>query len=99
MKTDNELIAAFMGLPLTKEELLFEPGRRTRTVPFTNWKYDTSWDWLMPVVEKINNLPFESSRGTEILHAIRKYINLVQIADAHMYVVEFIKWFNENGKK
>jgi len=57
--TDNELIAEFMGLPLTKQEPEFSEGRKLKTVPLMQWKYDTSWDWLMPVVEKISRHLYE----------------------------------------
>lgn len=53
--SDNELIAKFMGLPLTKQEVKFTGG--FQTVPFLAWRYDTSWDWLMPVMEKISRIP------------------------------------------
>ena len=46
---DNKLIAEFMG---------YKVGERRRGggyMPENEMKYDTSWDWLMPVVEKIEN--------------------------------------------
>jgi hypothetical protein len=68
MKTDNELIAEFMGYKVIDDGiskfiyytvLKFECGRRQsyRTgakgvVQIANL-YNTSWDWLMPVVERI----------------------------------------------
>ncbi len=47
----NELIAEFMGLEKENGLYLF-------TTPMDDYKtdtlyFDTSWDWLMPVVEKI----------------------------------------------
>jgi hypothetical protein len=58
MKTDNELIAEFMSIKP------YEDGRYGTMWPNpTNnnkvefgLKYDTSWDWLMPVVEKIETI-------------------------------------------
>lgn len=65
MKTDNELIAEFMGL------IRYEPNSRynlpqwyqpdssdgRKKGKFMGYpeqlKYDTKWDWIMPVVEKI----------------------------------------------
>lgn len=43
---DNELIAEFMG---------FRYGQNADKNGFM--KYNKSWDWLMPVVEKIESLP------------------------------------------
>lgn len=97
MKADNELIAEFMGLPLTKQEVKFTGG--FKEVPFQRWKYHESWDWLMPVFQSIKRLQDEThfdKRGEELIKTIDKYICLVQIKDAHMYIVEFIKWHNEN---
>jgi len=96
-KTDNELIAEFMQLPpLTEEEIGM------------NWNhskcpYDTSWDWLMPVVEKIDKcyslLP-DSLEGEYIIRydvLERAITNEWNIIDAYKAVVEFIKWYNQHG--
>lgn len=60
--TDNELIAQFMGF-------------KRSDISFTNWKgelngqvhytatlfvFQQSWDWLMPVVEKISQFVYET---------------------------------------
>lgn len=50
----NKLIAEFMGWKLGE---LFEwPNGGKGYVLETELKYHTSWDWLMPVVEKINKI-------------------------------------------
>lgn len=59
MKTDNELIAEFMDECITgvvantneRVRVYISPKTKGRVILT---KYDTSWDWLMPVVEKIN---------------------------------------------
>lgn len=97
--TDNELIAEFMGLPLTKTEIAFTSG--LREVPFQNWQYNTSWDWLMPVVHKILKTT-EPLLGQGWSH---EYIELdkTRVGNSIEYVyyrvVRFIKWYNENIKK
>jgi hypothetical protein len=59
-KTDNEIIAEFMGGH--PENNAHWPGYYFfEQINNSNWwhtpdlAYDTSWDWLMPVVEKIEN--------------------------------------------
>ncbi len=63
--TDNELIAEFMGeeisavianygQPIQVLVLPRKPISETKTGRPIEAKYETSWDWLMPVVEKIN---------------------------------------------
>lgn len=44
--SDNELIAQFMGVTPTEKTYL-------NLGTWYNMKFNTSWDWLMPVVEKI----------------------------------------------
>jgi hypothetical protein len=89
MKTDNELIAEFMGKPdHIMSELL---------------KYHTSWDWLMPVIHKIFTVPFDSVDGlrefTDKPNTIFDALSFglhSEIEEVHKAVVEFIKWYNSN---
>ena len=90
----NKLIAEFMGVEYT--------GTRVKD-------YDTSWDWLMPVVEKINLLDdyrytvYIASMDTKIVDNISGNV-IVDIDCKHSVdeliqsvyeaVVEFIK--NQN---
>ena len=53
MKTDNELIHEFMGHDWTKENFQWRPGGIVSMTKEHLDFYQTSWDWLMPVVEKI----------------------------------------------
>ena len=101
----NKLIAEFMGF--TVGEFGFqEPGEEWQQ-PFKHLKYHSSWDWLMPVVEKIETLGY----GVKI-HGIQCSVNrlledetIVQyvcgdvskkIELVHMVIVEFIQWYNLN---
>lgn len=63
MKTDNELIAEFMGLDVYKnyDEMKLVPLEQLKKYAYINeLEYDTSWDRLMPVVDKIEQLGFNS---------------------------------------
>ena len=73
-------------------------------------KYHESWDWLMPAVEKIENLETEysvtiSKHTCEIHNILVKDIdvNIYKVEDSknkatYIAIVEFIKWYNENCK-
>ena len=83
----NKLIGDFMGKSF-KDPL--------------NYMYDKSWDWLMPVVEKISKLsPLNidmSSWGAKIRLSdaglVVKDENL--IVAIWTSVVKYIQWYNQN---
>lgn len=98
---NNELIAEFMGWNKDNQ----------KTIPLGLREYDTledywfhsSWDWLMPVVEKIEN----SHESCDIAFApvgciiSRDGFNYncdcdTKLEAVYKAVVEFIKWYNEN---
>ena len=65
---NNKLIAEFMELPKVPCNIGTEDGHFTEgykhpkiDVPIipSGMKYKYSWDWLMPVVERIENLGYE----------------------------------------
>ena len=61
MTEDNKLIAEFMGLTQTNTGLWTTgTGNDRRMVASSSehLHYDTSWDWLMDVVEKIEGLSY-----------------------------------------
>lgn len=120
---DNRLIAEFMGVGsvegsdgyfyyrdgvfFTVREKTYEKAMEA-VVGYV--KYRTSWDWLMPVVERIEN---EGAKVTikrmacDIVYQcpLREEVSCdigwgsgVKINAVHTAVVEFIKWYNENKK-
>lgn len=100
----NKLIAEFMNFP-TKEL----GGRLTDGALINICKYHTSWDWLMPVVEKIE-YDYMYSVSPTWEHCViqnagenseKLYIETdgqSKIEATYYAVVEFIKWYNENTK-
>lgn len=88
MKADNELIAEFMNKVLYDDWVAVD-GK----LP-SGLRYDTSWDWLMPVVEKIE----KDFNGFVLIHNSKCVINpgnLVKVGDSkidavYKAVVEFI---------
>jgi len=133
MKTDNWLIAEFMGMKYSKEvdEDRSDCGGIYEKVTYYSYhpipvddygdqvyvnregliegqilkegplKYDSSWDWLIPVVEKI-----EKEKGIQIaiypvaceIYYFGKCLTNItedsKISAIYKAVVEFIKWFN-----
>jgi hypothetical protein len=112
MENNNILIAEFMGInhldddkyinnlkEMKAEGLYFEQGYMTSEL-----KFDTDWNWLMPVIRKIEEL------GNDVL-ITTNYIQIsfdegeqfividdlnIKIDSVYNAVVEFIKWYNEN---
>jgi hypothetical protein len=80
MEKNNKLIAEFMGYEVHPT---YEDERH-------DLHYHTSWDWLMPVVQKIE----QDCEGVpqEMLN-ISLYSD---INDVYNAVVEFIKDYNQN---
>jgi hypothetical protein len=59
--------------------------------------FNESWDWLMPVVERIYDsdeyYEYLQTYSTTFGGGVELTINITNVYDA---VVEFIKWYNEN---
>ena len=108
--TENKLIAEFMGFQETKigyydyEEVLTLPYTFDNT--FDYLLFDKSWDWLMPVVERIETIDRGDEKGKFLLHFNSNSVNwnntpptITGINKRHATykaVVKFIKWYNEN---
>jgi hypothetical protein len=86
MMNDNKLIAEFMGRGGTfnHDKTMICTGIYPDTM--TLMKYDTSWDWLMPVVEKIEE-------QNELIGA---HILSTDIGKTYKEVVRFIKEYNND---
>jgi hypothetical protein len=112
----NKIIAIFMGLAFhesTAEWTYEHPEDGTAVIwSDDNPPYDTSWDWLMPVVEKIEQLGFGFTVdpfGIEIIdyttgkEEVRvRYINddnYPKIEQYYASVTEFITWYNNQTKQ
>ena len=113
MKTieGNKLIAEFMGSSFktykkghirkdTVTVCYFDDGMSPFSggVSIENLKYHSSWDWLMPVVEKCLTISVESEEYEihyAFIHNALWSINIKSVFDE---VVEFIKWYNDQKK-
>lgn len=92
----NRLIAEFMELPTQ----VFKSGNVNyyfREFNSGSWyeehelSYNESWDWLMPVIEKIYK---ERGLDDEIVLMIRDSVAELNIESTYKFIVEFIKEHN-----
>ena len=85
--TNNELIAEFM-------ELEVDNGLYCYTTAMDDYKtdtlyFDSSWDWLMPVVDKCFDIHLEHSDDLSFL--LNDALLTTNIDEVYKAVVEFIK--------
>ncbi len=112
---ENKTIAEFMGLPLVPCNIGTENGAVTEgyihpkvDVPCTagGLQYKYSWDWLMPVVEQIENFSFEfiiAESRVKIKHntdlSINELLNIdivgSKIDATYKAVIQFINQLNK----
>jgi hypothetical protein len=86
----NKLIAEFMGLEYTTKKY-WKIGDITGNNQLFELHYHTSWDWLMPVVEKCNAIIHHSKY---VSNDLQRALCAVDIKLIFLAVVEFIKWYN-----
>jgi hypothetical protein len=81
---DNKLIAEFMGMTYGDPNDNSVMTQGSEVIPIESMEYHTSWDWLMPVVEKIE---------TECEGVPQQLMHLSLFstkAEVHKAVLEFI---------
>lgn len=112
----NKIIAEFMGLKLIEDGLyegLYEKG--VGIFPIEKLGYGTYWNWLMPVVEKIESLHslfpayylnVRISQGYVEIEGCKGFpimfntsIEGSKIKATHKAVVAFIKWYTAHQKE
>lgn len=103
---DNRLIAEFMGLGIQLH--MVESPINGEYIDLDELEYSTSWDWLMPVVQKIKNdwdrewlsslNDDECVEGMMLEHQLDMSFkcDYVSIENTYKYVLKFIKWHNKN---
>jgi len=117
IKENNQIIAEFMGDKISygckKSSCACSPiiGAEKgceNSFSYYSGQYEQSWDWLMPVVEKIEEV--EIDRAKILLEMIGKRAKFIgeygcryfndsegetKLEATYIAVVEFIKWYNE----
>lgn len=98
----NKLIAEFCEFQNTSigwfdsEEILSINGSNT----FDELKFHSSWDWLMPVVEKISDIckANNSELYVKFYNGTRKELLIFRHTKDETWTlcVDFIEWYNQN---
>ena len=88
---DNKLIAEFMGYTFADYDLgglhyLIDGNY----VEYNSLQYHTSWDWLMPVLVKIEKIEVGDGTWTSVYFDIER---------EHKKAVEFIKTYNDGNAR
>mgnify|MGYP003625424699 CR=1 FL=1 len=74
---NNKLIAEFMGVSVN--------------IPQYIPNYHTSWDWLMPVGEKIDAMFGEDDEVDDAINRVHNAVLSFDIDNTYRAIVEFIK--------
>ena len=82
----NELIAGFMNWQHHEDP-------KYHNHEMANLKYHTSWDWLMPVVEKIDSLSYNDSNN-KFQPSVERFLEN-DIESIWRQIVIFLTWFNQ----
>ena len=94
---DNKLIAEFMGEKFTDNSgvvqgLNYKLIEKKHGKGNNGFRFHTSWDWLMPVLKKINLHLHPDTYGLwRMINVPTEYT----IEEVHAQVVEFIKTYND----
>lgn len=92
---NNKMIAEFMGLAPNECGVY-----QTKRGPYhlENLSYHTSWDWLMPVVEKCWKIinEFETIFDKVIFKYRFDYMVYADLKESYEAIVEFINEYNKN---
>jgi len=88
-KDNNKLIAEFMGTSI---------GYGNDYYTDDKFPYKTSWDWLMPVVKKIDNMFGDDNQVDDAINRVHNAVLSFDIDNTYQAVVEFINQNNNNNE-
>ena len=98
----NELIAEFMNVEISCYTSYSEESRTCYHI--NDIKYDSSWDWLFPILERIEALGYRWEIGMSAISpyhyckiwSIGKIEGISSLDVVYGAVIEFIKFYNQN---
>jgi hypothetical protein len=95
-----QLFTDFTFNKLKEEELELGCNYNNRYYIINDLKFDSSWDWLMPVIDKIYSsdeyILYKREESGQF--DVEVHINTKYIINTWKDVIEFIKWYNKNKK-
>ena len=104
---NNKLLAEFIGYNVETDLYGGIPvkGMKTITVRTDSLKFHSDWNWLMEVVDKIENLDFIFSIHHEVVNIFNgetkengiyseTFQGSTKLITTYNACVEFIKWYN-----
>ena len=101
----NKLIAEFMGctysdtfMGLLPNHWIKEDGEPLTGYLDTELKYHSSWDWLIPAVEKCITYINVDDTGFKLQNNVSHWMAFLEMDKIWTSVVEFIKWYNTQNK-
>jgi hypothetical protein len=90
---NNKLIAEFMGLVVSNRE---DYHSSLHTNVDADLKYHTSWDWLMPVVNKCKSYSLDNTYADRIDEVLVE--SEIDFDYLFCTVLDFIEWYNNENK-
>ena len=97
---NNKLIAEFMGLEIHESKHKYITTYYVTidgvSTDLQDLQYHTSWDWLMPVVQKIDNMFGDDNQVDDAINRVHNAVLSFDIDNTYQAVVEFINEHNQN---
>lgn len=122
-ETNNKMIAEFMGFEdasriigggnVMRKKTEWKYGcQQYKEFKYEDLKYHSSWDWLMSVVEKIENFEDENRCAKYNFNCVQSFVEIVdnetseeiieidldnKFDSIYQAVVQFIEWYNKQA--
>lgn len=99
----NKIIAEFMGVPLKSKQITFS-NPEIEIEKDRTFKYHSSWDWLMPAVNKFIESAeptdsWDNYKHKEYCDRLKKLVANFSITLVFNLLSEAIKRYNQNKQK
>lgn len=89
---NNKLIAEFMNYLMDNEAVVVN----SKGYSYEQLKFHLSWDWLMPAIQKWDNLNINKIMYVELSNNLDDVITRnYNITDAYKQLIKNITWYNK----